>query len=486
MTLLAASVFSAFFSNPLPLEMPRAEAYLVTDGETQRLEDRFNVQDLWTSRAVLGRWEDEDGRCFTVSRLDVVPPLFTEATVMRSDYVPKEVAIDKKKDLHLRDQCIWLLSPVEVSAEPEKPRQQIRGIKDTLYYEGTNDAAVVCAFLPEKSDDWYLATWELIDGDDHAAMRSTFEDVFLAGWEDAKAEGLRSEIGHVSKFVAQKKLKVKRAAPPPGERELLRADAKNSVTNYVQWHATDSDEFVVLDDLPSGESFVSVLTNDLKVMRAKYAECVPSPLDGSNVLCVARIFRDRDEYLDAAGDDMKWTAAHWNPNRRELVAYLPEGGAKDLLKTIRHEAFHQYLSYAASMISSSPWFNEGYAQYFEDEESDSWELGEDAQLDFEALAETIPALMQMDYDAFYAGTDRERRLKYRLAWSMAFFLEKGAPDIRFEPFRDFKSDYVKALLKYRDMQKATAAAFGSTERLELFVSEWTKFWKKRSFGKSWT
>ena len=435
MTLLAASVFSAFFSNPLPLNMPRAEAYLVSNGETQRLEDRFNVQDLWASRAVLGRWEDDDGRCFSVARLDIVPPLFEEETVTRTDYGPKEVAIDKKKDLLLRDNCIWLLSPVGVVVEPEEPRQQIRGIKETLYFEGTNDTAVVCAFLPEKCDDWYLATWELVEGDDHAAMRKTFEDVFLARWDEAKAEGLRSEIDRVSKFVMQKKKKVKRAAPLPGERELLRADAHHSVTNYTQWHVTDSDEFVVLDDLRLGESFVTSLTNDLKVMRAKYAECVPTPLDGSNVLCVARVFKDRDEYLDAVGEDMKWTAAHWNPSRRELVAYLPEGGEKELLKTIRHEAFHQYLSYAASMISSSPWFNEGYAQYFEDEESDSWELGEDVQLDFEALAESIPALMQMDYETFYAGTDRERRLKYRLAWSMAFFLENGAPKIRFAPLR---------------------------------------------------
>ena len=55
MLILAASLF---FAHPTPLDMPRAEAYLVREGGVRRLEDRFNTLDLWTSRAVLGRWED--------------------------------------------------------------------------------------------------------------------------------------------------------------------------------------------------------------------------------------------------------------------------------------------------------------------------------------------------------------------------------------------------------------------------------------------
>ena len=438
MTILAAISLSVFFSHPMPLDMPRAEAYLVSSGDSRRLEDRFNVQDLWTSRAVLGRWEDDDGRCFTVSRLDKTPPVFAEKTMTRTEYTASEATIDKRKDLEAIFRSVNMLSPVPLAEEPSRPRQMPRGIKDAEYMEGTN-TAIVCRFLPEKSDTWYLATWELVEGDETAAMRES----------------------------------------PVSERELLRIDARHSVTNYANWHATDSDEFVVLDDLLIGTAFIQTLTNDLKTMRAKYADVVPSPLDGSNVLCVARVFKDRDEYLDTIGDDMKWTAAYWDPARRELVAYLPENGEKELLKTIRHEAFHQYLSYAASMISASPWFNEGYAQYFEDEESEDWELGPGAVIDLEALAEAIPSVMKMGYKEFYDGTDAERRVKYRLAWSMARFIEKGAPDIRFKPFKDLKSDYIESLLKKQDMSVATAEAFGSEEKLKLFVAEWVKFWKKR-------
>ena len=174
------------------------------------------------------------------------------------------------------------------------------------------------------------------------------------------------------------------------------------------------------------------------------------------------------------------TAAYWSPARRELVAYLPPAGDAELLRTVRHEAFHQYLSYATAMIPTSPWLNEGYAQYFEDEENADWKLGEVARPSKEeiaALAKMLPAVMRMDYAEFYAGTDAERRLKYRLAWSIAYFLEKGAPELRFRPWENLKKDYVADLMKTHDMLKATSAAFGSQEKFDKFVSDWREFWQ---------
>ena len=150
------------------------------------------------------------------------------------------------------------------------------------------------------------------------------------------------------------------------------------------------------------------------------------------------------------------------------------------MRTMRHEAFHQYLSYACSMISASPWLNEGYAQYFEDEESLDWELERNpGPEDLDRLSTALPALFRMDYSEFYAGTDRERRMKYRLAWSVAVFIEKGAREVRHDPFKTLKADYVEALFETHDMLKATNAAFGGKKKLQLFVSEWLRFWKER-------
>ena len=477
-----------FLTNPSPMEMPKAEAYLVKErggpkGKiVYRLEDRYDRTELWMSRAVDGFWCDDDGREFMLASLGVAPPpLAREAPVTRADYVKGTVPLARKDDETLAV-AVEMLSPVPSCSKFSRPRQKSRGYREIRYYQGTNTSAIVCAYLPEKSERWQLATWTLAPGDDFAESLKTFENEFL----ETRGEvlGARAKEGDAKPEARDTKPKGRSQKsedrdPSVGERELLRADARHSVAMYDDWRVTDGDEFTVLDDIGNARSFTVSLTNDLKRMRAAYAAVVPSPIDGSNVLCVARIFASREEYLDAleANDhsDMEWSAAYWSPKRRELVAYLPPDGSEKLLETIRHEAFHQYLSYATAMIPTSPWLNEGYAQYFE-EGPDGPKFADPA--DLWPLGEAIPGLLGMDYEEFYSGTDEERRLKYRLALSIAVFLEKGAPKVRFDPFRDVKQDYVKSLFQTRDMRKATAAAFKDQDTLDLFVREWTKYWKE--------
>ena len=316
----------------------------------------------------------------------------------------------------------------------------------------------MCAFLPEKGETWYLAAWELAAQDDFDERLGRFENEFLH-----------------NEFPEAFKWKERTNVPAGGERELLRDDARHSVAAYSNWHVTDAAEFSVLDDLTLRREFIVTLTTELRRARAEFASTVPTPIDGTNVLCVARIFADRDEYLEAVGEDMAWSAACWCPPRRELVAYLPREGTAELLKTLRHESFHQYLSYACAMITASPWFNEGYAQYFEDPEDDAFGI----ETDFDLLAPMIPDLLKMDYGRFYDGSALERRLKYRLAWSIVRFIEKGARKVRFDPFKDLKRDYVAALLESKDRVVATGAAFKNADNLANFVTEWKKYWKTR-------
>jgi len=475
MTLVLAA--SLFFTNPAPLDMPRADAYLVKEDGRYRLEDRYDTLDLWQSRAVLGRWEDDDGRVFTLSRLDVAPPPFAVAeSLTRADYTASRIPLGRKDDLR---RPIALLTSASLAETPRRPRQLARGFREIVYWQHpTNYASVVCAFLPEKARHWYLADWELAPGDDYPERMQAFEREFLDRfWKDGT---LPSPLAAAFAALGEKPDRSRRRAAAPGERELLRADAHHNVANYVNWHFVDSDEFTVLSDMPGDAGFLVALTNDLKALRARSAEVLPTKIDGTNALCVARLFADREEYLDAVDEDMSWTAAYWSPLRRELVAYLPAGGEKALLKTIRHEAFHQYLSYATSMISVSPWLNEGYAQYFEDEACLSW--GDDIELTPERIdgfAAILPGVLGMDYEQFYSGTDFERRVKYRLAWSVAVFLEKGASEVRFQPFRTLTRDYLDSLFETRDMRKSTTVAFRNADHLKLFVAEWKKFWKTR-------
>lgn len=458
---LAASLF---FAEPAPLEMPRAEAYFVREGGRRMLEDRYCRADLWESQAVDGRWVDDECRVFLLANLGFVPPseLSAETTVTRQGFRSARVRANRKEPKSLRE-AIARLSGVAVAEKGEPIRQLPRGYRDVDYWQGTNRSAIVCAFLPERSDTWRLAVWLLAEDDDFDACREAFEDEFLAD---------------EYKVFAKDHPPVEPSAAD--ERTLLRADARHSVSAYPSWRVTEAEEFSVLDDLPGSGGFVRALTNELTEMRARYAAVLPTGLDGSNVLCVARLYGSRTEYLEALERDgalsMRWSAAYWSSSRREIVAYLPEGGERELLRTFRHEAFHQYLAYAASMISVSPWLNEGYAQYFEGGVGGA-DVDDAAGL--AAAAEAIPSLLAMDYREFYDGDDARRTMNYRLAHAVAVFLERGAPQVRFQPFKDVKRDYFEALFKSHDMRVATAVAFRDADTLKRFVAEWKKFWENR-------
>ena len=453
---------SLFLTVPAPLEMPRAEAYLVTEDGRRWLEDRYDAVDLWVSQSVEGRWIDERERVFMLSRLEFrAPSLRDGQTRTRTESCQGRVRMDKRDEKGLFD-AISILSPVEVAEVPIAPRQLPHGYKNVDYWQGTNTSAVVCSFLPEKGDVWYLASWTLAEGDSQPDSIRLFEEEFLAR-EFPKFFGPSAK----SRTRDPKRL--------PSERDLLRGDAHHSVSNYPNWRFTDSVEFAVLDDLTVRRSFIDDVTNALSSVRRSFATTIPTVLDGTNVLAVARIFATRDEYLQAAGDDMAWSAAYWIPSRSELVAHMPRDGKQDtLLRTLRHEAFHQCLSYATAMIETSPWLNEGYAQYFEDMDEESFEYAEMAS----DLALMLPGLFRMDFSRFYAGSDEERHLKYRLAWSVVRFLEKGASNVRFRPFASLKRDYFETLLKTKDPIAATEAAFGSSDGLAKFCDEWAKYWKE--------
>lgn len=465
MILLLATVSSILAADPLPLDMPRAEPYLVREGSRRYMEDRFNRLDLWVSRTVDGRWMDDDGRVFTYSTLREFPPsrMSADTTLTRSAYVRSAGPV-AEDDVASRRRAAEMIAPADLAAECTEARMKTRAFSEIEYWQGTNETFIACTFRPRHDDTWRIATWALVEGDEFDAMHEKFEEMLF------RMDG----------SIYEKMQSLPSAGPERGgtEREYLRADAGHSVAAYSSWHVTDADEFTVLDELPGGGAFIDSLTNELSVMRRRYSETLPSPLDGTNVLCVARIFSSRDRYLDSlevAGiTNMLWSAAYWSPVRRELVAYLPEGGASALLKTFRHEAFHQYLTYACSAIAASPWLNEGYAQYFEEGPAGT---PPESVTGVSACAEMLPALFAAGYREFYSGTAEERRIKYLLALSVACFLEHGAPKVRFEPFKNVKRDYIEALLETKDMRAATLKAFRDRETFDLFIDEWREFWE---------
>ncbi len=470
-----------------PLDLPRASGFLVSStGGVSRLEDRFDAFDLWTSLAVRGRWRDAAGNRFVLARLSARPPEDPAGAppVTRTAFRDALRRLDPKRPEQL-DEAVVACSPVDVG-RPERPRRaQRRNFEEILRYPvaATDVCAVVCAFRPRLADrrlkpDWYLAALVLAAGEDPAAAEAAFDAKFLDAVEGLGAYA-EDEVWRDGGEGAPR--------PPLSEEELLRRDFRRNVANYGNWHFAAAEGVVVADDLQSPEraAFVAALTNGLPRLRRAYARLVPSPLAGEAHTALVRVFGTRAEYLACVGEANAWTAAVWCPSRRELVLHLPESGADELLRTVWHEAFHQHLDYAAAFGTASPWFNEGHAELFEHVHFDAdgevvFDLDENAAAfvreHADTLVEALPGFLFIDYGDFYAEDPALCRMNYRLAWSIAYFLQVGAPEVRFRPFANLRADYVKNLLAGRNRVKATAAVL-PPDLLEDLVAEWRKFWR---------
>ena len=470
-------------SRGMPLEMPRATAYLVGSGSENRLADRFDVLDLWTAMTVRGRWLDQAGNKLWIARIPSKAPSDQPGVVRtRADFRDRLERLGAK-DRSARDEAVMSVSPVEVS-EPQKPRRAKRqNFVELWEYPCEEPRTVVFAFLPKVEGssspdaDWYMVAFEAGEGEDLAAALDSFDKNCLdgiVGMKPPKKEPAKKD--EKAQFTVE------------DENRFLREDVHRAVVNYPEWHFADSGDVVVVDNLPPEQSapLAASLTNKLPRLRKAYAAAAPSPLKDPIRPAVIRLLDGRSQYLAYVGVDYQWTAAVWAPERRELVAYLSETGVDGLMKTVRHEAFHQYVSYAGCMITSSPWFNEGHAELFANTHFDmDGEVVYDADPNAAAIvrtgaddfAEMLPAIMHMGYEEFYSGTDSEREAKYAIAWSIAYFLQKGAPEIRFQPYKNLRADYMKALVRTRSMHEATRAVLPE-EKMKEFVDDWRRFWSK--------
>ena len=470
-----------------PLELPKAGTFLLTDDRGGRcLEDRFDTFDLWVSQTMRGRWRDADGNVLYIARLTTRPPMDAPGTVRtRTDFLARlaKRPFDPDNAAH-RNEAVVAVAPADLG-QPIRPRRsQRRNMKELFAYPSTNDHVFAAAFRPRSPErrettDWYLVVLEAAQGEalDEAFRRldEDFLDHVYVPAARARHKSPDADYGRTS--LGQEAI-------------LLREAVRRSVANYDHWHFAATEDVVVIDNLDdsSRATFVTSLTNSLPCLRRAYAACAPTTLSATtNQLAVVRVFATREEYLAHVGVDHKWTAALWDTLHRELVLYLPLDGTQGLLQTVWHEAFHQYLAYAAALVTAAPWFNEGNAELFEHSHLDR--KGEVVfDLDPAAaayvhecaadIAAILPTFMRMGYEAFYDGTQDEIATRYRIAWSLAYFLEVGAPKVRFKPFANLRADYVKALIYTRSMDEADRTVFTDEFRAK-FITAWLDFWKRQ-------
>lgn len=472
-----------------PVPMPEAQTYLLTDESSFEREDRFSPYELWYNNECCARWLDPSGNRLILARMTHRLPLFQETDISRMRFAlaldEEANRLDPKKRAHINE---WVATFVHATVyDPEPLKINRFTLDDLLFYPCDKSGTLIYAFRPRrvgnaKNFNWFCVILQTSGETDAESLRTSFEERFIGQIalppRTSKDEGVQSREVSVPD---------EGTSTPDLPDQSVRRDALKSVENYDDWWFADADGYVILSDVHTsvGEALIRDLQKTLPALRDAYAKLVP-PITPSRETSLIRLFQGREEYVRYVGQTHAWSSGMWMPGRRELVLFEQES-QNEMKRIIRHEAFHQYLSFATGMLPVAPWLNEGHACLFENAGMNAQgkiTIDEDPDRcpflleNLETAVTLLPILLKADYEAFYTGTHAELRLKYALAWGLAYYLQKGAPLERNTPFKSILPDYMTALAQTRNGEKATDFAFRNVDT-SVFQENFREFWLKR-------
>ena len=293
--------------------------------------------------------------------------------------------------------------------------------------------------------------------------------------------------------------------------DARRAAARASIELLDDWWHMDSPHYVVLSDVPGGTAQTDRLLGVLEALRLRYAALVPRFPKAEEPTSVVRFFRSDDEFVryfegTPLALAVSETAGFYDGGRRELVirpAKKEWGGPEHMEATVRHEGFHQWLHAAWPGAEAPTWFNEGTAELFESyvprgsggsfewrEQANAarWleELAKNRDADWtQLLRATLLADQATFYNPPHFGGESWR--SYYFSYGLMYFLHRGAPLVRNQPWKDVLPTLYRSLHDSpRDPRGATCAAFklgpngADTAFLEKFADDLRAFWRSAS------
>ncbi len=482
-------------SQPEMLAQFKTFTYTFTRGEESYKRDQFDPQELWYANQHCGQWRDTGGNTLTLGRATRQLPKFAEQHILREEF---ETALNDPANRLNPDQPAalnqWVAS---FTGSTPGPPVTLRiasnfSLNSALFFPDPDSRRLIYLFRVKihtpsggrVPSDWYCAVIRLNDEADTQKTRAIFESQFLTKVEAAPRTYSNAKNERSSNQLQPARSSGSTAAIPDSP---SRAAARKSIASMKDWWFAETSEYIFLSDIRSstGRTLVKEMQQNMPFFRAACARLIPpfEPLTDANVV---RIFENQTAYKQYVGPDHEWSIGLWSPMQRELVILSQGSDHAKTLEIIQHEGFHQYLFYACSMIPSLPWYNEGHACFFETAEIDRRgvvTIPENSRVqhllaNLDAVAQHIPDLLTMDYDTFYHKSDEARSLNYTAAWALIYYLRKGAPLERSNPYDRILDRYLAELKTSRSSATATTEAFRSINTKKL-QEDFTLFWKRQ-------
>lgn len=477
-------------SKPAPPASPTVYPITYTRGEKRWTEDLCSVAELWRNAQTVGQWVDASGNVFTLARIEAdVPPAdfgvsldlkgVPSPLIKRETFqeVCRDLAVSAKLQADETLAWIKLFTGLSVNA----PVAVKAGFSVSAAYsvplERTSPRRLAWLFRVKRPggtpSPWFCALIALAESSQAEKAAKNFETQFLAN--------IRAIPVSASRQTGPTAAKTATPVPSSPSRDAARA----SIANMKGWWAADLKDYIILANIRSqaGNTLIRSLKTALPVLRGNMKKMIP-PFEETSEVNVVRIFENQDEYKAYVGKGVEWSCGCWVPMKRELVILASDRFKKEIVHTIQHEGFHQYLFYASSLIENAMWFNEGHACFYEGGKfrtgakpvfEKTWRLRVLKESTTYA-ASRIPFVLEADHKAFYAGSDKDRSVNYAVAWGIVYYLRQGIKPG--SPYATILGDYRAALRECRDPKKATRKAFEGID-LKTFQKDFANYWKKQ-------
>jgi hypothetical protein len=230
-------------------------------------------------------------------------------------------------------------------------------------------------------------------------------------------------------------------------------------------------------------------------MRKVYTAFAP-PIQEIDEVSVVTVFKSREEYQLYIPAGLSWSIGVWIPGRKELIIspnYI--GNRKisneEMLPTIYHEAFHQYIYYALDSVSPPIWYNEGHAMLFEAckiNRSRKTVVIRENNLRIKALELLIKKnqinlekIMLLSPKEFQQEGNLDR--KYTISWALVYFFRKAGHMYKDRNYGKVCDVILQDLIKTKDWKKANLKGIATINMKELnrdFLNFWTSKSKRHA------
>lgn len=486
-------------AEPLPLPQPTVSH---ARSPTGAVEERYDPRILWYEGGYLGRWRDSAGSTMTAGVVgNLLPERLARPRVLvtREAYaqVLAEDATQPPQNMEELLQWAGTFAGARVKGEPQAVQTNPRLSRAMAieFEESATKRGYLFQFIRNAHGvdpyQWFLVLFELAQGTDmEAAERAIVQD-FVGSLATIQRTATRPPPTTSRRILPPGTAAVRERSPVY---QASRERAAASIRGLDTWWLLETDHYIILSDLTGGRrTFVNLLKDELDTLRGYFERVIP-PLAAIDAVSLVRVFANQTDYQRYVGPDHQWSGGIWVPSKGELVIRVIEGGSerqrRDLIASVvYHEALHQYLFYAFNAISTSVWYNEGHATFFEGAEVRRDTVQVDEVPRYAALMEAmaqcggipVDRMLAMSYPAFYqaGGNDRQRREHYALAWGLVYYLRKGAPLEPGNTYEEVLPRYADALWETRSAERATARAFEGVD-MDAFQKAFTAFWGNRT------